>query len=88
MYTYSHQSDTKRPTPQVAAPVRSALVSIQTAVSLRSTLTPKLISAMQAQNRASFSAQAAFDGVKNLFTTKKLNDGAVSSRNSVSNPHR
>ena len=33
---------------------------------------------MQAQNRASFSAQAAFDSVKNLFTTKKLNDGAVS----------
>ena len=63
---------------QVAASVRSALVSIQTAVSLRSTHTSELISAMQAQNRASFSAQAAFDGIKNLFTTKKLNDGAVS----------
>ena len=40
--------------------------------------TAELVDAMQAQNRASFPTQAAFDGVKNLFTTKKLNDGAVS----------
>ena len=35
--------------------------------------TAELVDAMQAQNRASFPTQAAFDGVKNLFTTKKLN---------------
>ena len=42
--------------------------------------TAELVDDMQAQNRASF---PTFDGVKNLFATKKLNDGAVSFHTSL-----